>query len=776
MEGSFSRWLVHRHLQVQWCVVVLVVIWSGTVAAVTSAAAEQPETYIIHMDPTHKPSSFSSHEQWHQATLASLSSSSSDKLIYSYTHVLHGFSARLTPSELAEIEKSPAHRGTYKERYGRLFTTHTPAFLGLNHRSGLWPAASYGHDVIVGILDTGIWPESESFRDRGFSPVPARWRGACENGTRFSPSVCNRKLIGARSFSKGLRAGGRNISTRLDFDSARDFFGHGTHTASTAAGAFVRNADYFGYAKGIAKGLAPGARLAMYKVLWATDSFESASTDVLAGMDQAIADGVDVMSLSLGFDFSPYYDDVIAIGALSAVKNGIFVACAAGNDGSSNSTYNGAPWITTVGAGTVDRSYVAELSLGEDDHLHLKGTSYYPESLIISNAPLYYGKDDPKKAQCLPASLDPKQVHRKVVLCDLTNQTDIIGQLEELDRVRARAGIMFMNGMDMDAEDYENPVVVISSSGDADTLRNYAILEGTNATVKELRFRITEVGTKPAPRVAFFSSRGPDPVTPSVLKPDILAPGKDVLAAWIPNRPFVSWGADNLATDYALVSGTSMASPHVAGVAALLKSVHRDWTPAAIRSAIMTTARSLDNSGSTITDEWTNSAASPLEFGAGHVNPNAAMNPGLVYDMGFEDYVQFICTLGYTKGQMAAIIRQDNWNCNASSAELNYPSFMAVFSTNGTGSPMVKNLTRVVTNVGDDNSVYRAVATFPRGMTIQVVPDTLSFSSKNQKRGFSLTVEVDKEAWSSKPVAYGFLTWIDQQNHIVSSPVVAISL
>ncbi|XP_068658187.1 subtilisin-like protease SBT3 [Aristolochia californica] len=769
MERSFSRWSVHRHL-VLWC--SLLVIWSSTV----TSAPEQPETYIIHMDPTHKPSSFSSHESWHQATLDSLSSSkpssSRDKLIYSYNHVMHGFSATLTSSELSEIEKSPAHRATYRERYGKLFTTHSPKFLGLNHRSGLWPAASYGHDVIVGILDTGIWPESESFGDRGFSAVPARWNGACENGTQFSPSLCNRKLIGARSFSKGLKAGGRNISTKYDFDSPRDFFGHGTHTASTAAGAFVQNADYFGYAEGTAKGLAPGARLAMYKVLWATDTYESASTDVLAGMDQAIADGVDIMSLSLGFDFLPYYDDVIAIGALSAVQKGIFVACAAGNDGSNNSTYNGAPWIMTVGAGTIDRSYLAELSIGED--LQLKGTSYYPQSLYISNAPLYYGKNDSEKAQCLRSSLDPAEVHRKVVLCDLSNQTDIFGQIEEVSRARAIAGIFLMNGMFMDVVDYYKPSVVITESTDAEMLRSYAMKE-MNATVKELRFRITELGTKPAPRVAYFSSRGPDPVTPTVLKPDILAPGKDILAAWISNKPFLSRGAEKLVTDYALLSGTSMASPHIAGVAALLRSVHRDWTPAAIRSAIMTTARSLDNARSIITDEWTNLPATPLEFGAGHVNPNQAMDPGLIYDVGFEDYVQFLCTLGYTEEQMAAIVRQGQWSCNTSSADLNYPSFMAVF-TNGTGTPMVKNFSRVVTNVGDDNAIYHAVVEIPYGMTIRVVPDTLTFSGKNQKMGFSLTVEVDKEAWSSKPVAYGFLKWVDQQNHIVSSPVVAISL
>ncbi|KAF8410080.1 hypothetical protein HHK36_002602 [Tetracentron sinense] len=732
---------------------------------------EEHQTYIIHMDNSHKPASFSTHESWHRSTLASLSPyhSLSDKemLLYSYNHVMHGFSARLTPSQLSELEKLPAHRATYRESFGKLFTTHTTKFLGLKRNSGIWPTASFGKDVIIGIIDTGVWPESASFSDRGMSPVPERWKGECENGTAFSPSLCNKKLIGARSFSKGLQAAGIKISEDLDYDSARDFYGHGTHTASTAAGNYVLGAGHFGYATGTARGIAPGAHVAMYKVLWATDSETSAATDVLAGMDQAITDGVDIMSLSLGFDQTPYFDDIIAIASLSAIEKGIFVVCAAGNDGPGwNSTYNGAPWIMTVGAGTVDRNFVATMTLGNG--LTIEGTSYFPQGIYITNALLYYGKGNTSKEICDFSALDPREVAGKVVLCDNSTSIDVHTQMYEVERAGAKAGIFLIDKPTLDPEDYSIPSLVLQT-GSSDSVREYAMTV-KNATVKEMRFLLTKLGTKPAPQVAYFSSRGPDPVSPGVLKPDILAPGEDVLAAVAPNRPYMETGIYDLVTDYALYSGTSMAAPHAAGVAALLRAVHRDWSPGAIRSAIMTTAITIDSTYMTFIDQWTGLPATPLDFGAGHINPNKAMDPGLIYDIDLQDYIQFLCGLGYNDRQMSAVLRRREWDCKEGPTNLNYPSFVAIF-TKATNSPTVKNFTRVVTNVGGDTAVYQAVLEVPTGMRIRIEPNTLTFTGKDQKQWFDLSVEIDTEA---PDVIYGYLRWVDQHNHIVSSPVVAI--
>ncbi|KAJ0085207.1 hypothetical protein Patl1_08922 [Pistacia atlantica] len=672
-------------------------------------------------------------------------------LLYSYNHAIHGFSARLTPSQLSEVEKSPAHLKTYPESFGKLFTTHSPKFLGLNGNSGLWPAASYGAGVIIGIIDTGIWPESESFNEKGMPPVPQQWKGQCENGTAFNPSICNRKLIGARSFSKGLQAA--------------DSDGHGTHTSSTAAGNHVHGASHFGYAKGTARGVAPRAHVAMYKVLWATDTFQSATSDVLAGMDQAIADGVDIMSLSLGFEQTPYFKDVIAIASISAVEKGIFVVCAAGNDGGLQTTYNGAPWIMTVGAGTLDRIFHASVTL--HNGVTLKGISYFPESIYITNKPLYYGKDDENKAICNRKALDPEEVTGKIVLCDNTTETDVYGQLVEVERAGGYAAIFLTDYSDLDSSDYKIPSMTLPTSSGV-LIRQYAT-GVSEPKVKRMQFILTEVGIKPAPQVAFFSSRGPDPINPGILKPDILAPGVDVLAAVAPNVPYTEVGNYDLVTDYALYSGTSMAAPHVAGVGALLKAIHPEWSPAAIRSAIMTSAYTIDNTGAILKNEMAGFPATPIDFGAGHINPNKAMDPGLIYDLNFQDYVEFLCGLGYNDKQMKTVLRQSEWNCSQEpNTDLNYPSFILLYN-----NETAKNFSRVVTNVGQEESAYRAILEFPTGMSISIEPSTLTFTQKYQKQDFVLSVEIDSEA---PRMIYGYVRWIDQHNHTVSSPIMAIKI
>ncbi|KAJ0785743.1 putative tripeptidyl-peptidase II [Helianthus annuus] len=766
-----------------WSVFLVQLIMLLPWLSIASLEPKESQTYIIHMDHSLKPEHFSNHEAWHQHTIKSLSSAcveDKETFLYSYTHVMHGFSAKLTSCQLAELEKSPAHITTYKESFGKMFTTRTPRFLGLNRGSGIWPTASYGKDVIVGVIDTGIWPESESFNDKGMSQVPSRWKGKCENGTAFSPSLCNNKLIGARSFSKGLQAAGINISTEYDFDSARDYFGHGSHTSSTAAGNVARNlgsraltmvsktcnyvygASHFGYANGVAKGIAPRAHLAMYKVLWLSDTEVSAATDVLAGMDQAISDGVDIMSLSLGFDNTALFKDVIAIASLSAIEKGIVVVCAAGNDAAPASIHNGAPWIMTVGAGTLDRSYIATLELG--NRLNFEGTSYFPMSVSITNRHLYYGSNDTQIAGCKYLPRD--QVKGKVVLCDDSN-LDLNGQMQTVILSGAYAAIFLSESLFLDPEEYSLPGVVLHTRY-AKAIKEYATTSN-NTIVKSMIFGLTKTGTGPAPQVAYFSSRGPDPITPSVLKPDILAPGVDVLGAVRPDVSYIEAGRYELVSNYMLMSGTSMAAPHVAGVAALVKAVHRDWSPAAIRSAMVTTATKTDNTLGTIRDQWNGEIATPLAFGAGLVNPNGAMDPGLIYDMGPQDYINFLCGLGYTATQMSTILRSSQWSCENRTG-LNYPTFIANFS-NQTTLLSEKQFTRTVRNVGDHASTYRASLKVPPGMILKVEPNTIKFTNKYQEQKFVLTVQVGQHI---PKVNYGYLEWIDEHNHIVSSPIVVL--
>uniref|UniRef100_A0A2N9EVE5 Inhibitor I9 domain-containing protein n=1 Tax=Fagus sylvatica TaxID=28930 RepID=A0A2N9EVE5_FAGSY len=668
------------------------------------------------MDHGQKPTPHLTHESWHRSILKSLSSSPADEeelLLYSYNHVMHGFSARLTPSQLSEIQNSSAHIVTYPDSFGKLLTTYTPKLLGLKRHSGIWPAASYGEDVIVGILDSGVWPESESFHDEGMSPVPQRWKGKCENGISFSPSNCNRKLIGARSFSKGVKHIG--INKELDYDSARDFDGHGTHTASTAVGNHVLGVSHFGYARGTARGVAPGARLAVYKVGWATDTEETQAVDVLAGMEQAILDGVDIISLSIGFDPTSYFTDPIAKGALSAVEKGGLPA-------------------------TLDRSFVATMTL--ENGLTIEGTSYFPESVSLTNLTLYYGKGNMSKAICNDTSLDRKEVAGKVVLCD-SYGLDVSQQIIEAERVDAPG-----------------------------TLVKEYVTRDRNPKVKSMNFVFTRFGKESAPQVAYFSSKGPNPITPGILKPDIIAPGVNILAAYIPNKPFMKVGNHDLTTDYAFMSGTSMSTPIVAGVGALLKAIHPKWSPAAIRSALMTTAYAKDSTGRILKPQFTG-IGTPVHFGAGHIDPNRAMDPGLIYDMGFQDYVDFLCGLEYTDEQMRIILKRKKWHCNKKlSHELNYPSFIVVLS-NETTYPTAMNLSRVVTNVGNDTSVYKAhLENIPTGLKIRVEPSTLTFTEKYQNQSFVVSVEIDRDFLM---IIYGFLKWIDQYGHIVSSPIVTIN-
>ncbi|KAL4615991.1 hypothetical protein ACB092_07G167400 [Castanea dentata] len=769
MKMSFSHLISHCSL------LGLLLFLLAIVNAVPKS--EEYKTYIVHMDHTHKPTSFLTHESWHRSILKSLLSSPAnddDKelLLYSYSHVMHGFSARLTPSQLAEIEESPAHLATFPGSTGKLTTTYSPKFLGLQQNFGIWPAASYGEDVIVGIIDSGIWPERESFNDEGMSPVPQTWKGECENGTAFSPSYCNRKLIGARSFSKGIRAKGHEISKEEEFDSARDFVGHGSHTASTAVGNYVPGVSHFGYARGTAVGVAPRAHLAVYKVAWLKGQVEL--PDVIAGMEQAILDGVDIMSLSLNFHGQiPYFADAIAKGSLSAVEKGIFVVCSAGNDYDFGTVTNAAPWIATVGAGTLDRSFHATMTLGNG--VPIEGTSYFPESVFITDIPLYYAKGNLSKAICNDKALDIKDVSGKVVLCDYSTNITTSQQILEVQRAGAFAAIFLTDAsFSLYAEKYYIPSLILPTA--SGTLVKEYVTKVRNPKVKDMRFVLTRYGTKPAPQVANYSSRGPSPVSPGVLKPDILAPGDDVVAAVAPTIPYIQVGKYNLSSDYQLMSGTSMATPHVAGVGALLKSIHPKWSPAAIRSAIMTTAYAEDNTGTVFKSQLLDlESASPLEFGAGHINPNKAMDPGLIYDMGLQDYIEFLCSLGYTKKQMSVILRQTQWSCsNKSIHDLNYPSFMAVLQTK-TRYPVTMKFSRVVTNVGNNKAaVYRAhLENIPTGLRISVKPRTLTFTRKYQTRSFVVSVELDKEF---PFVIYGFLKWVDQDSHIVSSPIVAISL
>ena len=307
--------------------------------------------------------------------------------------------------------------------------------------------------------------------------------------------------------------------------------------------------------------MAPRARLAVYKVDWGDGS--GVASDVLAGMEQAILDGVDIMSLSLGLNNGSYFTDLVALGSLSAIEKGIFVVCAAGNDFQFKTVDNVAPWITTVGAGTLDRNFHAKMTL--KNGVSIEGTSYFPESLFITDLPFYYGKDNVSKALCNDKTLDRKEVAGKVVICD-SSSSNSYQQIKEVEGAGAYAAIFLIDvSLPLSYEEYSIPSLILPT--ESETLVKEYVTRVKNPKVKDMRFVLTRSGTKPSPQVARFSSKGPNPVTPGVLKPDIIAPGADVLAASLPFK-YIKVGNYDVVTYYELMSGTSMATPHVAGVGA----------------------------------------------------------------------------------------------------------------------------------------------------------------------------------------------------------------
>ncbi|KAI3805087.1 hypothetical protein L1987_27133 [Smallanthus sonchifolius] len=750
-------------------------IFTYTIVSIaSSSSSDDYQAYIVLMDKSMMPSPFSNHHNWYTSVLSSLSDELPVTHLYTYNHVMDGFSAVLTKSQLKRLEKMPGHLATFKEKIGQLHTTHTPKFLGLAKHTGLWPVSGFGEDTIIGILDTGIWPESKSFHDEGMSKVPSRWRGTCE-----TKSFCNKKLIGARSFSKGMKQLKENISTTFDYDSPRDNYGHGSHTSSTAAGSRVEFANYFGYANGTATGIAPKARLAMYKVLFFNNSEDAAATDTLAGMDQAIEDGVDLMSLSLAFDETPFYENPIAIGAFTAMEKGIFVSCAAGNEGPYGYTIkNGAPWITTVGAGTIDRDFAAYVTPGDQNYGTLIGKSVFPKNMLVKGVHIYFGYGNKSKETCDYNSLDPKDVKGKYIFCEFDDEISLITRLVTLNKLKTigAAGAIFSSdfGNFLFPGYFTFPFVVLKLKS-GDLLKRY-IISKKNATIS-VKYGETLLGVKPAPQVAFFSSRGPGTQSPWILKPDLLAPGVNILAAWAPNRISARIGEDLLFSDYRLVSGTSMASPHVVGIAALLKSTHPDWSPAAIRSAMMTTTDVLDNNKSIITDMMTGVQGSPLDYGAGHVNPNKAMDPGLVYDIQPHDYINYLCAMNYTRKEIRIISKKSEINCANATLDLNYPSFILVLNNTNTTRYTFQ---RVLTNVGTSDSSYQAEVNTPRtGMNVVVKPSTIFFEGKYSTAKFEVIVDIDiSDAHRPTNTSYfgnfGYLSWLEiNGTHVVRSPIVS---
>ncbi|CAH8388466.1 unnamed protein product [Eruca vesicaria subsp. sativa] len=679
-------------------------------------------------------------------------------MIYSYQHGFSGFAALLTSSQAKKLSDHPDVIHVLPNRILKLKTTRTWDHLGLSPIPTSFSSSSVkcllhdtnmGSEAIIGVMDTGIWPESKVLNDQGLGPIPKRWRGKCESGEKFNATIhCNKKLIGAKYYLNGLlaeRGGKFKTSTVGEFKSNRDAIGHGTHTATIAGGSLVPNVSFYGLARGTVRGGAPRARIASYKVCWNTMQKDgtgpdgSCSTaDMLKAYDDAIHDGVDVLSVSISGDLpeDTEVDKLDFVGAFHAMAKGIPVVAAASNEGPKAQTVaNAAPWLLTVAATTLDRSFPTKITLGNKQTLYGESLFTGPE---ISTGLVYWDSE----------SDDNVDVKGKIVLI-----FDITYKLAK----KGVAGVICAQHPDDILDQCDAfPCIYADYTIGTDILQ---YIRTTRSPTVRIGAATTLTGSPATTKVAAFSSRGPNSVSPAILKPDIAAPGVSILAALSPLNPDAHDG-------FGLVSGTSMSTPVVSGIIALLKSLHPTWSPAAFRSALVTTAWRTSPSGEPIFAEGSSKKlADPFDYGGGLVNPEKAADPGLVYDMGIQDYINYMCSKGYNDSSISRIIGKKT-KCptpKPSILDMNLPSITI---------PNLEKevtLTRSVTNVGPIKSVYKAVIESPLGITLTVNPTTLVFSSED-KKVLSYTVKAKTSHKVSTGYLFGSLTWTDGV-HDVKIPV-----
>ncbi|MEU3985573.1 S8 family serine peptidase [Streptomyces sp. NPDC026672] len=637
-------------------------------------------------------------------------------------------------------------------------------FLNLSGRKGLWAALggtrAAGKGVVIGDIDTGIWPESASLAapalktSRPSAADPYRpyrsgtttvmrkadgttFTGTCQTGERFAASDCNEKLIGARYFGQAwLNAVPE--ANRADYVSPRDGEGHGTHTATTAAGnagvrATIGDRDF-----GTVSGVAPGATVAVYKALWESkDGNQSGgfTSDIVAAIEQAVADGVDVINYSVGSLFESNLTDPVQVAFRNAAAAGVFVSAAAGNSGPTESSLdNTPPWVTTVAAGTV-APYKATVVLGDGTRYTGVSTSVTstlgPEPLVLAESVRTAQATAGDAALCQDGTLDPAKTAGKIVVCDRGVNARTAKSAEV-----ARAGgvgmvLVNLTDLSMDADLHSLPTVHLNVPG-ATAVRAYAATAGATAT-------LTTGGTDiPYPQVAGFSSRGPSTVNRGdLLKPDLTAPGVSILAAVAPPT--------NDGHSFAFESGTSMATPHVSGLAALYLGEHPTWSPMRVKSAMMTTATATETpDGKPGSDVFAQ--------GAGEVDPAAMLKPGLVYDSGERDWLAYLEGQGVDTGTDVKAIDP---------SDLNYPS-IAIGDLFGR-----QTVTRTVTAVTPGS--YRARVDVPSGVRATVSPAVLHFSRPGQTHSFTVTFDIGTAQVGT--TVTGSLTWTGAHK-AVRSPIV----
>ncbi|KAK8955124.1 hypothetical protein KSP40_PGU019293 [Platanthera guangdongensis] len=633
----------------------------------------------------------------------------------------------------------------------RLHTTRSWNFLGFPSSV---PRAPFESDVIIGMIDSGIWPESKSFDDTGFGPPPSKWKGVYTGELSVQGEADVRQLRVHEYYLQKLSRPclqppleedhwspilplQYNTCRRRNTLTARQFGPRNSHILH-CGGHWCPPCKLFRPCRGHCSRRGTVCKNRSLQSCW----HGCYDADILSAFDDAIADGVDIISISIGTQgVIDYFNNSIAIGSFHAMKKNILTSSSAGNAGPNRSTIeNYAPWMLTVAASTIDRKFTAQTQLG--DGLNYKGLAINTLGLNGVMYPLIYGGDAPNasagvspsnSSTCDLGTLDGKLVKGKVVLC-----SEVRSGLGP--RLAGAVGaIMQGNSLNDYADQFLVPVVVLGSN-DTTHILNYVKKFSNNPTASISKSR--GMFDPEAPYVVSFSSRGPNPLTSNILKPDLAAPGVSILAAWKPSP----------GVDYVIFSGTSMACPHASGAAAYESQNARCST-----AHVMSPSKNVD---------------AEFAYGAGQLNPLAATKPGLVYDVGEKDYVTMLCAEGYNATNLRAITGDSSACTSATNATvlgLNYPSVALLVKH---GKSFSNSFQRTVTNVGNSNSIYKATVSAPACIKISVEPDILYFETLFEKKSFIIKIEGD----AKETILSASLIWSDGFYNVRSPIVVVLGL
>lgn len=666
------------------------------------------------------------------------------KVLHTYKVTYNGLAAVLTPAEAARVAQMPGVVSVHRDELKHILTDVTPDFIGA---TAIWDATAAGVDVgakgegvIVGVVDTGIWPEHPSFVDDGTYPAPPEsWGGECTAPADDSAGyTCNNKLIGVQYF---LDTYDEQIGYDGLFLSGRDDDGHGTHTASTAAGNENVEVTLLGIDRGTISGIAPRAHVAAYKALGPQGGFTS---DLAAAIEKAVADGVDAINYSIGGGATDPWDDPDSLAFLAAREAGVFVATSAGNSGPDPETIGSpanAPWVTTVGASTSNRHFISEITLSATDTapVTLFGASVTGgvTDFNLVDAEGIADSEGDDSGLCLNAFPEGTFQPTDVVLCKR-------GQIARVLRgayVKAGGGggVILYNPTQqgLATDNYVIPAVHVEN----DVGQQIKDFIATNPDGVTVSFTPGTATFGPEdPRVipdmmASFSSRGPNGPVPAVIKPDVTAPGVQILAGNSPEHmPDLGDAQGEL---FQSIQGTSMSSPHVAGAGALLRAVHPDWSPAEIQSALMTTAKT------EVVKEDGETPADPFDLGGGRIDLSRAADPGLVFEMTAADY---------EAGQ-------------ADPANMNLPSL-------GFGNVAgVATITRTATSLVGVDSTWTVTVDAPEGVQITVSPDPLVVPANG-----TATFIVSVDATAVPEGQYFAHVYLEHGPHQVHMPVAFVNV